>query len=62
MYFEVVVNDAVRDVKESGAGYVFFREQLDEVIRKLNKMGINVEYKEKQGVYSIQKIDTKQAK
>ena len=58
MYFETVVNDVVKDIKESGVGYAFFMDQVNEIIKRLNKIGIKVKYKDSKGIYTI-KIDNK---
>ncbi len=58
MYFETVVSEAVKDVKETGVGYAFFIEQVNEIIKRLNKLGIKAIYKDKNGIYTI-KIDNK---
>lgn len=43
IYFKQVVRDAVKDLRKNGEAFVFSREQLDEVIKNMNKE-VNFEY------------------
>lgn len=55
MYFESVVEDAIRDVKKNGHAYCFFEEQVKEIRTQLEKENIYVKVKLDDGIFILTK-------